>query len=97
MSSGGKMKQNETAPDQARLAIEQLPRHIETIIPSAVLLRDAFMLAERLDHSVYDCAYLACAHHLDAPLLTADQHFVGKAHQAGFGPRLHDFSDHPTT
>ena len=80
-----KTKQNEISSRQARLAVEQLSHYVETIIPSAVLLRDAFALAEQLDHSVYDCAYLACARHLDAPLLTADQHFAGKARQAGSG------------
>ncbi|HKG76103.1 MAG TPA: type II toxin-antitoxin system VapC family toxin [Beijerinckiaceae bacterium] len=92
-----KTKQNEISSRQAQLAVEQLSHYVETIIPSAVLLRDAFALAEQLDHSVYDCAYLACARHLDAPLLTADQHFAGKARQAGFGSRLQDLNDHPTT
>src|SRR3712207_5023507 len=55
-----KMKRSEVASDQARLAVEQLPAMIETIVPSAALLRHAFDLAEELDHSDYDCAYLAC-------------------------------------
>ena len=87
-----KTKQNEISISQARDAIEQLPTMIDTIVPSATLLLDAFALAEQLDHAVYDCSYLACARHLGVPLLTADGHFAGKARRAGFGPQLQEFS-----
>lgn len=35
--------------------------------------------ARRLDHAVYDCAYLALALHLDGTYLTADRRFWQKA------------------
>lgn len=92
-----KVKQGEIASEQARLGVNQLPAMVETIVASAVLLRDAFALAERLDHSVYDCAYLACARHLQAPLLTADNAFATKVRQASLGAHIHDLSEHPTT
>jgi predicted nucleic acid-binding protein len=36
-------------------------------------------LAARLDHAVYDCAYLVLALHLDAVYVTADRQFQRKA------------------
>ena len=33
----------------------------------------ALQLAERFDHPVYDCLYLACAQRLDAATITADK------------------------
>ena len=39
----------------------------------------ALLLARRLDHPVYDCAYLALALHLDALYVTADRRFGNKA------------------
>jgi predicted nucleic acid-binding protein len=35
--------------------------------------------AKRLDHPVYDCAYLALALHLDGAYVTADRQFWQKA------------------
>jgi predicted nucleic acid-binding protein len=35
--------------------------------------------AHRLDHAVYDCAYLALALHLEATYVTADRGFWQKA------------------
>ena len=43
--------------------------------------------AHRLDHAVYDCAYLALALHLDAAYVTADRRFWRKA------TARHDLSD----
>ena len=90
------VKQGEIASQHARLGVNQLPAMVETIIPSAVLLQNAFALAEQLDHSVYDCAYLACARHPGAPLLTADDAFAAKVRQASPGAHVKDLSEYPT-
>lgn len=37
---------------------------------------DAVRLASSFDHPIYDCAYLALAHRVDAVMLTADSRFV---------------------
>jgi predicted nucleic acid-binding protein len=44
--------------------------------PSAPLAVRAFHLAERLDHPIYDCVYLALAEALDTALVTADGRFA---------------------
>ena len=46
-----KMKQNETAPDQARLASNSSPITSRRSFPQPSFFGDAFTLAERLDHS----------------------------------------------
>jgi predicted nucleic acid-binding protein len=92
-----KTKQGEIVHEHAALALEQLPGLIRTVVPSVSLLQDAFALAQQLDHSVYDCAYLACARLLDADLLTADERFSGKAARAGHGPRIQVLTAQPTT
>jgi predicted nucleic acid-binding protein len=42
-------------------------------------LPSALEWAHRLDHPVYDCAYLALALHLDGTYVTADRRFWQKA------------------
>jgi hypothetical protein len=44
--------------------------------------------AYRLDHAVYDCAYLALALHLDGAYVTADQRFWRKAQRPELNRRV---------
>lgn len=48
------------------------------IVPSRPLAARAADLAERFDHPVYDCIYLALAEADADILLTADQRFIAK-------------------
>jgi len=45
----------------------------------------ALALAQMLDHSVYDCLYLALAIDKGCPVLTADRHFAAAARRAELG------------
>ena len=45
---------------------------------------EAFALAIRLSHSLYDCLYLALAIRSDSSLVTADDRFAKAAVRAGF-------------
>lgn len=49
------------------------------LVPSTTLAEVSMKLSIELDHSVYDCAYLACAGLFDAPFVTADRVFAAKA------------------
>lgn len=51
-------------------------------------LRQTLLLSRQLDHSAYDCAYLAVALALGLPLLTLDEKFRRKACAAGYGAHL---------
>jgi hypothetical protein len=92
-----KLKRGDIRVDQASAAIGKLPALIGQVVPSTMILDRAFDLAVRLDHSVYDCAYLACALHLDAELLTADARFADKARRSGFAPLVRDLGEHSTS
>ena len=76
---------------QAAEAIRRLQREFRGFIPSSELVDRAFDLSAKLDHSVYDCIYLAGALAAESRLLvTADRKFVTKAARAGFGERVLD-------
>ena len=50
-----------------------------TLVASSNLATQAFQLATALDHSVYDCLYLALALAIEAPLVTADRQLAHAA------------------
>lgn len=49
------------------------------IVPSTSLAQEAVRLSITLDHSIYDCACLACSMLLAMPLVTEDHVFAEKA------------------
>src|SRR5215218_3580806 len=73
------MRKGEVSTAQADRAIETLPDLFSQIVRSTDLIRDAWRIAEALDHSVYDCLYLACAEQRGVKLVTADDRFRDKA------------------
>lgn len=50
------------------------------LVPAITVAQEAVRLSIALDHSVYDCAYLACSTILGAPLITEDRVFAAKIH-----------------
>lgn len=83
-----KVRKGEASATQAHQAIETLPDLFSQVVPSADLIRDAWWIAEALDHSVYDCLYLACAEQRGSTLVTADGRFFDKARSRGRGSRV---------
>jgi predicted nucleic acid-binding protein len=72
--------------DQAAAAVKNLGKAFGGVVPSSELVNEAFELAIRLDHSIYDVLYLACTlQAIDGVLITADEKFRAKADAAGFG------------
>ena len=68
-------------------------RKVVDLVHGVVELREvapveAFRLAVLLDHSVYDCAYLALAQAEGMVVVTADSKFAGKVERAGLGASL---------
>lgn len=62
---------------------------IDVVLPSKSLYRQAFDLSRKLDHSVYDCMYLAATLSTDDSfLVTSDKKFLTKANAAGEGGRI---------
>ncbi len=52
------------------------------LVDDSELLAEAHALTAALDHSVYDCLYVALAFRLSAPLITVDRRLIAKLSQA---------------
>eukprot|EP01037_Dinobryon_pediforme_P022286 gene22286-23397_t len=72
-----RMKRGEMTPDQADEAIRVLTASFQTLVPSKTLAANALRYAQQLDHSAYDCFYLAATDPMSY-LVTADDVFVRK-------------------
>lgn len=84
-----KSRTGELTGEQATTALATLPFFFDRLVPSVELVKEAFNLSRLLDHSVYDCMYLALAlQDVGAQLVTSDEKFIGKATIAGFGHRI---------
>lgn len=85
-----KTRQGELTLMQAEKALAILGNAFDEILPSQDLYRQAFDLSRKLDHSVYDCIYLAATLSIDDSfLVTSDMKFLAKANAAGEGERIH--------
>lgn len=73
-----KKRRGEITEDEARERAQDLADAPIEPIELPILLPSAMRIASELDHSIYDCFYLAAALLRDAPLVTADRRFVAK-------------------
>ena len=71
-----KLRSGEMSPDQALAATVEIRRFILEIAPVETLTRDALDIASQLNHSLYDCVYLALAKQRDIRFITLDQAFL---------------------
>lgn len=67
-----KVRLGELTEAEASLAIGLLARSEIELVPMRSLVRRAVELSIMLDHSAYDCMYLAHAEEADCPFVTAD-------------------------
>lgn len=72
-----RMKRSEMTLEQAEEAFRALSISIQTLVPSNDLAESALRFALQIDHSAYDCFYLA-ATRPNSYLVTADDVFVRK-------------------
>ncbi len=77
-----KRRDGKITEDQFSEAVASLPGAAVSISLD-LLISDAVALARTLNHSVYDCLYLAAARRRQVPLITADGKFRDKARRAG--------------
>lgn len=73
-----KLRRGEMTSEQAEKACHALPNFFRGVFSTAALAEDALVFARQLDHSVYDCVYLACAQRQGTKLVTADAKFVSR-------------------
>jgi predicted nucleic acid-binding protein len=71
-----KVRRHELTAEEARLAAGLLQGADVELVPTRRLLVPATRLAIELDHSAYDCLYLALALENGCPFVTADRTFV---------------------
>jgi predicted nucleic acid-binding protein len=64
--------------EEGQSALEEIETAM-TIVPSLLVLRQAFLIALDLAEPIYDCIYLAAALASDRKLVTADARFAAKA------------------
>jgi predicted nucleic acid-binding protein len=80
-------RRREIAADQQGQIAEDITRafdRLETLVRHAPR---ATAIARELDHSVYDCFYLAVSEALDAPLVTADARLLARVAGTPFSVR----------
>lgn len=87
-----KVRLGEIGQEQGREVIRFAHLVVRDPYPSRALAEPAYELALQLDHSAYDCFYLAYAQLIDAPLITADAKFARKAAAAGFAAHVIDLA-----
>ena len=88
-----KLKRGEMSAPQAMAVPEALQACFDRLVPASEYSQSALALARKLDHSVYDCCYLACATLYEAVLVTEDVEFMRKARLHGYGNRLRRLAD----
>lgn len=63
---------------QARAIARSMPRLFGALVGGSALAERGVEIANRLDHAVYDCFYLALSEARDVPLITADGRLLRK-------------------
>jgi predicted nucleic acid-binding protein len=83
-----KHRRREISSSEAARALRILDESGLVVFPVPPLLARALVLAERLDHPVYDCVYLALAEREQATLVTADERLLARLGRRGLRLRF---------
>ena len=70
-----KVRQRELVPSQATSGLTEVQKRVSTP-PARGFEPRALEIGLELDHSIYDCLYLALAEVMDTPIITADRRLV---------------------
>jgi len=73
-----KARRSEIAGDLVEVGMREIRRFVPQIVDYADFADSALALARELDHSIYDCVYLALARRREASFVTLDRRFVAK-------------------
>jgi predicted nucleic acid-binding protein len=80
-----KCRRGEMADDLAGAAMREIHRFIPRFVDVSELAAFALELAREINHSVYDCCYLALALRRGSPLVTADRQFADVVAKTRYG------------
>ncbi|HXW19477.1 MAG TPA: type II toxin-antitoxin system VapC family toxin, partial [Roseiarcus sp.] len=67
----------------ANAAMKEIRRFIPQFVDLSEIAAEAFGLAREMDHSVYDCCYLALALRRGATVVTLDRQFIAGVAKSG--------------
>jgi predicted nucleic acid-binding protein len=73
-----KVRRGQATPNQVIDSINEIEAAITLRPVDAAMTKQAFDIAYRVGHSIYDCMFLACSLSEEATLVTADAKFVAK-------------------
>lgn len=73
-----KMRRRQLELSQARTGLDFIAATVGRFVSDGDLAGRAFEIAGDLNHSIYDCLYLACAEREKAQMITADRRLAGK-------------------
>lgn len=68
-----KGRRGEVVPDQVPLILGNLTRTLHELVPAIDLIARAHRIAVAIQHSFYDCIFLALAEQVDGVVVTADE------------------------
>jgi predicted nucleic acid-binding protein len=83
-----RQRRRQILPQEARLMLRQLRALRITSYPLSPLLPAALDVAIALDHSLYDCVYVALAVAQGCPVVTADRRFHRAVSASMLGDRI---------
>ncbi len=83
----------EIAQEQAGFIATAIRGYIKALHPSVDLIEQALQIALSLNHSIYDCLYLACAEDVDGVVITADRKLFNRVKGTIFEGRVSDLAD----
>jgi predicted nucleic acid-binding protein len=83
-----KVRKNEVQPVQVTHAISEMSSMLVVRPIDPQMTSVAFAIARELEHSIYDCLFLACAREEEADLVTADQKFLAKLTNTAFATHV---------
>jgi predicted nucleic acid-binding protein len=79
-----KIRRGEMTAELAGIAVKEIRRFVPDVVDLRDLTASALELASELDHTVYDCCYLALAIRRGAPLITLDRPLFERTRKTGW-------------
>ena len=83
----------EITMDQATVALQALPSYFSEIVDMQALAAHALEIARRIEHSAYDCFYVALAEDRAVKLVTADMRLINRVAQTKYKSLLLPLAD----